>query len=1110
MEMLEESLKSFGRAAAGMMDDWLSSVPMGEAVMHDADAAQRTISDHIVWARGIGTAAGAAGLAGLEAVCAMIETNLLILQDNELPLRSEMRARLEELPSLVFSYWAEHASNDSRLALLSNLTAAWPLPLAEEAVAEEMRRLMAPQGDGRVSEGVRAPASAPAALPTGTQQVDRAMLAIMRQEFDQVREQLSLDLAALAPDAPEHDRQTALDAYTEMLQRLGMAVDTVGLGALGALLAQLAKQVAPPVTAQQQSMLQPLPDLVAAYFECPTCEENCVALADTVANPAWVTPNALYDPRAWAEALADVAVRDDAPREDMPPMRVTAEDLSLELPDDVNSELLEGLLQELPVHTSAFTAAIQSIANGDGSMKDMERAMRAAHTLKGAANTVGVRGIANLTHHLEDILVALMNAERMPGDALASLLVQASDCLEAMSEVLLGVGDPPELSQEIMQQVLDCANGIERGGVESVEARAAEADATETARGVEGQIVGQSAAETPISTPAPAPEHTLRVPASVVDELLRLAGETLISTSQIHEHVRLTAGQSTVIRQQSALIQQLVAELEELVDIRGIASAQREAKSGSDFDALEFEHYSELHTVTHRLIEAATDARELADESERQVNALEEVLHEQRRLQMANQHTVMRTRMIPVSTIAPRLQRSVRQTARLLDKNVQLTIKGENTNIDGQVLHDLMDPLMHLLRNAVDHGIEAPEDRIIAGKPAAGHIELSFAREGNSIVVRCSDDGAGLDYGAIRRMAERKGLLTPGREHPDQELARLILAPGFSTRSETSQVSGRGVGMDVVHSRIQELKGLLGLFSSRGKGLTVELRLPSTLLSTHTLIVRQRDKRLAVSSRGVEDIRYVSREEIRDIGPRQFYQDGEQLLSLVKLETLLAMPADRRAKDRHGFPVLFTRMTDGTLHPVLVQEIVDSREVVMKNFGRYVPRTHGVVGAVILGDGGVVPVIDLVDLLGGPREQWIAGNEAEKIGPSGMQAEARPLCALVVDDSLSARRAITQVMKDAGFDVRVASDGLEAATMLQRFVPDIILTDLEMPRMNGLELTAHVRGAERTRQVPVIMITSRSTEKHRQAVAASGVSAHLTKPFNDEALLRQIMSLMKR
>ena len=472
---------------------------------------------------------------------------------------------------------------------------------------------------------------------------------------------------------------------------------------------------------------------------------------------------------------------------------------------------------------------------------------------------------------------------------------------------------------------------------------------------------------------------------------------------------------------------------------------------------------------------------------------------------MENQHAVIRTRMVPVSSVVSRLQRSVRQTCRLLDKQVELKISGDSTNIDSNVLTDLLDPLMHILRNSVDHGIDEPSVRVAAGKSPIGHIELGFAREGNTIVVRCKDDGVGLDYAAIRRIAESKGMIPAERNPTPEELARLILVNGFSTRDETTQISGRGIGMDVVYNRVLQMKGTLALNSESGLGLTVELRLPATLLSAHTLIVRHGEKLLAVSSRGVEDIHYVTLDQIEHIGTQPVYRVGNFVHSLVKLETLLDLPADRREADRLGFPVLLTRMDSGAINAILVQEVMDGREVVLKNFGRYVPKIQGSIGAVILGDGSVAPVIDLVELLRVPIKHMLSEQAASHSEHKNESADLRT--ALVVDDSLTARRAAAKVMKDAGYAVRTAMDGLEAVAILQNFTPDVMLVDMEMPRMNGLELTAHVRNAERTKHTPVIMITSRSTEKHRQQGKAAGVDVYLTKPFSDEVLLDHVVRL---
>jgi len=1100
MDMLEEKLQQLGLDAAEAIEGLVVLMAANPAAV-STDASVTMLQRYSELVQHIGQLAWDSGLNGLQSVCALVETNLLLLQGEKRALNADEFALLEGWPMLLCGYLANHADWESSMALLQSLSATWPMTLPEESAEEELQLLM-----GRTAPPPAVSPFADALLNTKTQQVEREMIATLVSELALMEEQFSADLPAAA-DGPDNERLAALNNYLDFLERLKLTVESVGLSALAALFAQLSRQLkslTPGLSAQQQALLQQLPERLAAYLSTPNDENAGAALIALLADTAWPTPIAGDVISLWQGALANVQLYESATHMAARPSHAQREDVSLKLPDDVNAELLDGLLQELPVQVSAFAAAIEKITHGQGGMKDMERAMRAAHTLKGAANTVGVPGIANLTHHLEDILVALIEAEKLPHRALADVLINASDCLEEMSEFLMGTGPAPEQALEVLQEVLTCANRIDQEGL-----GADVSDVTASVRAMQQENSTESELSEQESTaPLIAIEQTLRVPASVVDELLRLSGETLISNSQIQEHLRQSVSQAEVIRKQDKLLQQLVSELEELVDIRGITSPQQAAeRNGDGFDALEFEHYSELHTVTRRLMEAVTDAQELNGAAESKLGSLEELLEEQHRLQMANQHEVMRTRMVEVNSIISRLQRGVRQTGRLLDKSVDFTIKGENTSIDGNVLNDLIDPLMHILRNAVDHGIETPKERAAAGKPPQGRIELTFAREGNSIVVRCSDDGAGLNYAAIRRIAERKGMLKPEHIHTEEELARLILTPGFSTRDSSSQISGRGVGMDVVYSRVQEKKGTLALNSQRGQGLMVELRLPAILLSTHALIVSERGKRLAISSRGIEDIRYVTREQVVEIGSRQFFREGEHMYGLIKLEAILSMSHDRRARNMEAFPVLLTRMNDGTVCAIQVQEILDSREVVMKNFGRYVPRSQGVVGAVILGDGGVAPVIDLVELLHMPAQQTLAAQKAESQSEAKAQTGPKTLHALVVDDSLSARRAMVQVLKDAGFEVRTANDGLDAVNILEKYVPDIILSDMEMPRMNGLELTAHVRYAERTKHIPVIMISSRSTEKHRQMSSSAGVNVHIVKPFSDDILLQHVARL---
>ncbi len=1011
----------------------------------------------------------------------------------------------------------------------------------------------------------------PPELPA-MQHVDPEHVTLLATEFTTMAAGLRADVSAARAAADTQQRALHIESCSEFLERVGNATEAANLIALRHVFAFVADRVlarsAAGFDADEAAWLAEFPQRVRAYLAAPADRSAASALVETLFDGGdWMKP----DP-AWATALEAALPRVQLVAAVAQARVTTVEpaDVSLAIPPDINPELLEGLLSELPVQSADFASAMQRLASGAGSMHDLEVAKRAAHTLKGAANTVGVRGIANLTHYLEDILIALTQRSRLPTRALADTLINAADCLEAMSEAVQGAAPAPDDALDVLQQVLAWSNLIDRAGVpeEDAAARAMAAASVSAPLPVALESSGSAAAPAAVPTiaamPAPALElpaaalaldqpatgeprqasiePTLRVSATLIDEQLRLVGETMIANTQLKEQLRQSVEHSRALMRQQLAFQALTGELEHLIDVRGVsAPSQVRARhgsgaaasagpgvpafagpgapasagsAGSEFDALEFDHFNELHTVTRRLIEAATDARELSQAGEQRLFQLSELIDGQARLHLEAQGVVMKTRMVPVTTLVQRLHRSVRQTCRLLGKRVALHVQGADTAIDGNVLNGLADPLMHLLRNAVDHGIESADARATAGKPAEGRIGLSFAREGTMIVVRCVDDGAGLNLERIRARAESKRLLAPGQPASDDELARLVLLPGFSTRDSATQVSGRGIGMDAVANAVMSLNGTLKLHIERGVGLAVELRVPASLMTTHGLLVKMNDQVLAIASHGVADIRYVRDSEVQQIGAALVYRQGDHVHDLDHLGALLGMTVG--ADPREWFPALLVEVDIGAPRAVRVQDVLDSQEIVVKQLGRYVPRLHGVIGVTILGDGSIAPVIDLPQLLRAAAPGPRFASTSIGHGGSGvpeqpehaprLQLDARRT-ALVVDDSLTARRVTASFMRDAGFDVRTAIDGMEAAGMLEKMVPDIMLVDMEMPRMNGLELTTHVRTREATRHVPIVMITSRSTDKHRKQAEAAGVNAYQTKPFAEDELLALVERL---
>ena len=973
---------------------------------------------------------------------------------------------------------------------------------------------------GLESSGDSEPGIAGDLLETLASEQDETEVGELDETAKELINLLYLEVAQLAPSLEEALTSTEdegwrqlLEDHAEELERLGEGAEAMGLEGLqqvsGRIRENLLSFVAQeqPLSDDQRQIVSVWPVPVLGYLQGLHESGSRVALVQYLQDSRWLQPLSQEDGTALIEALAVTSLDLGEEEQESRQRHAQLEDISLMPPEDVNPELLDSLLQEMPLQAADFSAAIQRLTSGEGTRADVDAAQRVAHTLKGAANTVGIPGVANLTHHLEDILLALSQHDSLPTQALNQILINAADCLEAMSETLVGMSEPPSEREilGVLQAVLDWANLIDREGIPSDSTHPepreilpglAKRDAT-TATGTAQQTETAQQKVMNIGSGT-------RVSADLVDELLRQAGEAMILNGQLSDRLERTVQQMRSVRAQNTILQQLVFELEHLVNIRGITSPLLHRTTDGEFDPLEMEQYNELHTVSRRLLEAVADIREMNQEVEFSLATLNGLLTDQHKVQRENEETIMRTRMVSVNTIASRLQRSVRQACRLTGKEAALVLSGGETLIDSNVLGSMVDPLMHLLRNAVDHGIESPEERELIGKPKTGNIALDFTREGNTIVMRCRDDGAGMDFATIRHTALERGLIRDNQLLSEEELGRLTLQPGFSTRSQTTQVSGRGIGMGAVYNRVQELKGSLHIQSEANQGCQIELRLPVSLMSTHGLLVRTGEEVLAVSDRGVEQILYPGMGKPGQMGSKSTYQIGEEVFEATTLAALLNLPTDRRREQRISLPALLVREESDRRRVVFVQEVVDSLALVVKNLGRYIPAIKGIVGATILGDGSVAPVLDLPDLLRNPARAY-AGSVAREEAVSIVDMTA-PV-ALVVDDSLSARRALADFVRDLGFEVRTAGDGLEAVAIIDHKVPDILLVDLEMPRMNGLELTSHVRNRDDTAHVPVIMITSRSTEKHRHSAAQAGVDAYLIKPFADDELAAHIQQL---
>jgi len=799
--------------------------------------------------------------------------------------------------------------------------------------------------------------------------------------------------------------------------------------------------------------------------------------------------------RAELSAANSIGAALDA-SDDAAPEPLTIADLSLDVSNDVDAALLDAFLNDSPPQAAEVTQSLTGWIDSPAQSELLRSAKRAAHTLKGSANILGIRGVAKLAHRLEDVLEICEAEGVTPSEQRARALMSAADCLAQMVAAVAGEDSPPDNALAVIE-MLDAARDNEavpgRGSRGSHETPAHEVSAPENAANHEN--------------PSPAPLVTrdvramTRVPTQLLDDLVRMVGEITIKIGELEQELKSASGHSRELIERDRAIQKRLFELENSVDIRGVAARHKlhaVPSTHSEFDSLEMDQYNEVQSITRALIEESTDSRDLGLGLKDELAGLAGIVHQQQRLMRELAHLTSQTRMAPVETLVPRLQRNVRQTAAATGKQAQLVIVGQEILVDAEVLNQLTEPLLHILRNAVDHGLEEPEGRARAGKPAMGTITLTVARRGQVVTVQVSDDGRGLDLRDIRSRAVERGMLSPDAMPTDAEIARLTLLPGFSTRDMVTEISGRGVGLDVVATRLRALAGSIDIRSQRGQGMTIELRFQASLVATHALFVRDGGQVFGLASHAVQRaVPAVAVELARENGVLFADVDAHRYPA-HELAALTGL-APASIPERRNLVVVDT---DTGPVGLLVDAIMDAGELVTRPAGRHLKRIAGVAGIGLLGNGSVIPLLDVSELLRSPQERaqrTAAEARAQAVG-------LRRSRALVVDDSLSVRRAIASLLEDQGYEVVLARDGLEAVKSLEAARPDVLLTDLEMPNMNGLELAAHVRSRPELADLTVIMITSRSMDKHRRQAMSAGVNVYLNKPYSDHELLQHVAS----
>jgi len=591
----------------------------------------------------------------------------------------------------------------------------------------------------------------------------------------------------------------------------------------------------------------------------------------------------------------------------------------------------------------------------------------------------------------------------------------------------------------------------------------------------------------------------IRVQSELLDGMVNNAGEISIYRTRMENQIgdfrfNLTELDQTITRLRDQL-RQLEMETEAQILFRHEQDADA---NNQDFDPLEMDRYSNLQQTSRSLIESISDLRSLHELMEATTREAETLLLQQSRVSTDLQEGLMHTRMIPFAGLGSRLRRIVRQSARQLDKKVELDLVGADGEMDRTVIERIIAPLEHMLRNAIAHGIEKPLQRQAAGKQEAGSITISFDREGPEIVLCIEDDGAGIDVEAVRARAIERNLIPADSQLADIDVMQFILQTGFSTATEVTQISGRGVGMDVVNSEVKQLGGSLHIESTAGLGTLFTVRLPYTLAINQTLLVEAGEQTFCVPLGSVEGVVRANPEElVRSYSTEEcIYEYAGNDYQLKHLGTVLEMGDMDLGSSQGQVPVLLVRIGEKRI-AFHVESLKGSREIVIKPVGAQFGAVDCVSGATILGDGSVVMILDMAAVAR-------INTRAQSIDlPARKKTEDR-LVVMVVDDSITVRKVTTRLLERNGFSVLTAKDGVDAMGQLQETIPDLMLLDIEMPRMDGFELATHMRNDERFKHVPIIMITSRTGDKHRERARQIGVNNYLGKPYQENDLLDSI------
>ncbi len=828
--------------------------------------------------------------------------------------------------------------------------------------------------------------------------------------------------------------------------------------------------------------------------------EDRVASANVVSEQALAISEALEQD---ADALASEATRLEVGTPPYVEQHLSGlpslnQEILLQKQEAFDEDLVPLFVEEAKDYLPQIGENLRSLSANANDKAVQQLVMRQLHTVKGGARMAGAMVLGNRVHDMETRIESAMVQASIPREVIETL-VEDYDQVNQLFDALQLKLEAPEPTSKVVDpsspdSLVETSFAAPADSVALTSTDLSQAGLL--AAGLASPVVSTAGANNAVN----AQQVNIRVRADLLDRVVNEAGEVAIVRSRTENSMSSLKGSISDLTENVSRLRNQLREIEIQAEIQMQAQIAQ-AKEAHNFDPLEYDRYTRFQELTRMLAESVNDVATVQTHVNRTIEDAGLDLHRQGQLMRDLQQDLMRMRMIAFGSISERLYRIVRQASKELSKRVNLDVRGSSTELDRNVLERMSAPIEHLLRNSVAHGIESPEERLKLGKSEIGEVVVSVRQDGNEVVLSFKDDGGGLNLARIRAKAIERGLMSENDELSDSRLAEMIFMPGFSTATEVSQISGRGVGMDVVRAEVQSLGGRIDTKTILSQGTEFSIYLPLTLAVTQVVLVKVGDYRFAIPSGSIEQVLQLKAQPLVAAYEAQSVQWMDQQVPMQYFGGLLDM-VDVAPVAQHYSPIIIAR-TGPHRVAVHVDEVIGNQEVVVKNVGAQVARVPGIAGATVLGNGEIVLIINPVAMAqkqDGLMSLQVVGGTTKPVTDHAALIET-PTSVLVVDDSLTVRKVTQRLLTREGYDVILAKDGVDALKQLQDRIPDVVISDIEMPRMDGFDLVRNIRADALLTHLPVIMISSRTADKHQSYAKSLGVSAFLGKPYSEETLL---------